>query len=172
MNPQLAEAVKAFLNQSRLAVVGYSWEGDDPATHIVPKLLALGYDVVPVSLTKETIAQQPTVRSLGDIPSDVGGVLVTGDEHLSAQVVEVCAQKQIPLVWLHCMLGTSPKRWMRKVEHAVSSVGPNAIRLARERGVTLIPGGCPMMFCREADLPHRAIRTMLDWMGCFETRPE
>ncbi len=170
MNSEIAAAIQRFLSQKKLAVVGYSWGSDDSASHIAPKLVALGYYVVAISTTRESVKGCETVRALTDIPSDVGGVIVTGDHHLSAQVVEVCAQKGIQLVWLHCMLGTSPKRWMRKVEHAVSSVGGNAIRQAHAHGVTLIPGGCPMMFCREADLPHRLIRRTLDWMGCFENR--
>jgi hypothetical protein len=41
------------------------------------------------------------------------------------------------------------------------SVSDGAARLGRERGITVIAGGCPMMYCDPVDPAHRCMRWLL-----------
>ena len=51
----------------------------------------------------------------------------------------------VRMIWMHRSLGTG-------------SVSPEAARVAREHGIKVIEGGCPMMFCEPVDVPHKCIR--------------
>lgn len=168
MNTSISSAIHLFLTQKNIAVVGDTWDSADAASHVAPKLKSIGYSVFCVGEKHQN--NIPLFSALSSIPEKVDAVLVTGNEQLSARIVSECADLGIGIVWLHSALGTSPKKWMEKAEYAISSVGEEAVQLAAQKEVTVIPGGCPMMFCRNADLPHRIIRFLLNWLGCFEHR--
>jgi hypothetical protein len=51
---------------------------------------------------------------------------------VSAQVARDCLEAGVKWVWMHRSFG--------------DSVSEDAVRLLRENGVGVIPGGCPMMF--------------------------
>lgn len=170
MKAEIRAAIDSFLAQKTIALVGYTWGKDDAAWHVFKKLRRLGYSVIPVGTGCSEIDGVPCVPSLAEAPDGVDAVLCTGNASLSHRVMEVCAARGIRYVWLHSALGTSPRRWMRKAEYEISSVGPDAVNLARSKGISLIPGGCPMMFREPVDLPHRLMRAVLERLGCFEER--
>ncbi|NJN98712.1 MAG: hypothetical protein HC875_33805 [Anaerolineales bacterium] len=51
------------------------------------------------------------------------------------------------------------------------SVDDAAVRLCGELGLSVIPGGCPMMFCEPVDVAHKCLRWFLQISG-KEARPE
>jgi predicted CoA-binding protein len=170
MNPVLKSAIDEFLSQKVIVIVGDTWGKEDPALHILARLQGQGFEVFRVAKERGRLGDVEVYGSILEIPVDVGAVLVTGSAELAARIVGDCAQRGIRWVWLHSALGTSPRRWMHKMEHAISSVGPEALVLARQHGITVIPGACPMMFCADADFPHRMVRGVLEWLGCLEER--
>ena len=40
-----------------------------------------------------------------------------------------------------------------------------AVELAKQSGVNVIPGACPMMFCEPVDMGHKCIKWLLAAMG-------
>jgi hypothetical protein len=70
---------------------------------------------------------------------------------------------------MHDMRGTLPK-FGKESGEAVSSVSQEAVRLCREHGITVIPGGCPRQF--DGDFGHKCMRWMLQVMGALEVPEE
>ena len=46
-----------------------------------------------------------------------------------------------------------------------TSVSQAAVKLCVDNGITVIPGGCPMMFCETVDTPHKCMRWFLRVTG-------
>jgi uncharacterized protein len=148
----LAEAAREFLAQKRIAVVGVSRHPDQAANYVFRKLRAAGREVFPVNrraASVEGVRCYPELRSISDGVDAVVGFIPAKK---SAALVQECADLGIGFVWLHQGLGPG-------------SVSDKAIEVARTTGVTLIPGGCPAMFCAPVDLPHRCMRWVLSATG-------
>ena len=148
----LAEAARDFLAQKRIAVVGVSRDTKQPANFNFRKLRDAGHEVFPVNPrtpTAEGVACYPDLKS---IPGGVDAVLVFTPAQAAESVVRECADLGIRHVWLHRSIGPS-------------SSSDAAVQLGRERGLTVIPGGCPAMFGAPVDFGHQCIRWILALTG-------
>lgn len=122
-----------FLKQKRLALVGVSRKPQAFQNMIFRTLRQRGYEVVPVnpnSLEVEGLPCYPTVR---DLPEPVDGVLVMVPAAQATSVVADCHAAGVRRVWLHRGAGTG-------------AVSAEAVALARQAGMALVDGACPMMF--------------------------
>ena len=63
-----------------------------------------------------------------------------------------CDQLGIKHVWMHRSFGQG-------------SVSPEAASFGREKGITVIDGGCPLMFDPTADFGHKCMRYVFSWTG-------
>jgi len=63
-----------------------------------------------------------------------------------------CAELGIRQVWMHRSVGAG-------------SVSRDAAEFGRSRGITVIEGGCPLMFEPTADAVHKAMRFVLSLTG-------
>lgn len=149
--PSLAEAAKDFLAQKRIAIVGVSRGADQPANFNFRKLRDAGYQVFPVNPRAIAIEGVPCFPDLKSIPGGVDTVLIYTPPSATESVVCECADLGIQHVWIHRSIGAG-------------SYSEAAERVGRERGLTLIPGGCPAMFC-SPDLGHKCMRWVLDLFG-------
>ncbi len=145
-------AADDFLAQKRIAVVGVSRRPDHVTRMIFNKLRTAERDVIPVNPTTSEIEGVHCYPDLASIPGGVTAVLVVTRPAEVATVVRECIALGITRVWLHRAFGRG-------------SVSAEAVRLAREAKVTLIPAGCPMMFCEPVDLPHKCLRWCLQFTG-------
>jgi predicted CoA-binding protein len=148
----LDEAVQGFLSQQRIAVAGPSRSGGGVGNAIYKKLRETGYEVFPVNPKAETIEGDPCFPNLASIPGGVDAVMVTTPANVSADVVRESAQLGIGHVWLHRSFGTG-------------SVSEEALNVARDTGIAIIPGACPMMFCSPVDFGHKCMKWMLRMGG-------
>jgi hypothetical protein len=57
------------------------------------------------------------------------------------------------------MMGTRPG-----LAGSMTSVSPQAVRLAKENGITVIPGSCPNQFL-QPDFGHRMMRGLFGALG-------
>jgi hypothetical protein len=147
----LAEAAKDFLAQKRLAIVGVSRDSRQPANFNFRKLRAAGYEVFPVNPQAATVEGVPCFPELKSIPGGVDAVLIYTPPQATESVVRECADLGIVRVWIHRSIGGG-------------SYSEAAERVARERGLALIPGGCPAMFCAP-DIAHKCLRWVLNAFG-------
>jgi uncharacterized protein len=147
----LAEAAARFLEQRRIAVVGVSRDPKQPANFNYRKLRDSGRTVFAVNPAMAEAEGGPCYPRLGAIPGGVDAVLLYTPPTATAGLVRECAELGVRHVWIHRSFG--PGSWSAEAE----AVG-------REHGLTLIPGGCPAMFCAP-DPAHRCFRWMLGLFG-------
>jgi predicted CoA-binding protein len=150
--PTLRQAAEEFLAQRRIAVAGVSRDSKQPANLIYRRLRDAGHEVFavnPYAAHVEDDAAYPTVL---DIPGGVDGVVVVTPPDAAVEVVRDCISAGVPRVWLHRGLGPG-------------SSSEAAVALAREHGLTVIPGGCPNMFGATSDPGHRCLKVLLQAGG-------
>ena len=149
--PTLAQAAQDFLAQKRFAIVGVSRDSQQPANLNFRKLHDAGYEVFPVNPQATTIEGVPCFPNLKSIPGGVDAVLIYTPPQVTESVVRECADLGIVRVWIHRSIGGG-------------SYSEAAERVARERGLALIPGGCPAMFL-SPDFGHKCMRWVLNAFG-------
>ena len=148
----LPETVSDFLAQKRIAVVGVSRGGDSPANLIYRKLRDTGHQVFPVNPNATEVEGVPCYGNVALIPDGVDGAVIATQPSVTEQVVRECARAGIARVWLHRSFGQG-------------SVSPAAVDFCRENNITVIAGGCPMMFCEPVDFGHKCMRWILNLSG-------
>jgi predicted CoA-binding protein len=148
----LQEAVDDFLSQERIAVAGVSRTKGEAANIVYKKLRGSGYRVFAVNPSAETVEGDPCYADLSSIPDGVTAVVIATHPRVAAQVVRECAALGVRKVWMHRSFGQG-------------SVSEEAIDLCREEGITAIPGGCPMMYCKPVDPGHKCLRWLLRFTG-------
>jgi predicted CoA-binding protein len=140
------EAAAAFLANKRVAVTGVS---RTPKTHgsntVYKRLRDRGYEVFAVNPNADEVEGDHCYANLTSIPGGVDAVVIgTRPETAEATMLE-CAALGIEHVWMHWGAGGS-------------SVSAAATDYGREHGITVIDGGCPLMFAPTADLGHKVMR--------------
>lgn len=150
---RIKDAAAEFLAQRRIAVTGVSAH---PAGHgsnaVYVRLRERGYQVFAVNPNSPTAEGDPTYADLAAIPGGAEAVVIgTRPEHAEATMRQAI-DLGIRLVWMHRAFGTG-------------SVSETATRLGREHGVTVIDGGCPLMFGTTSDGGHRFMCRMLTLTG-------
>lgn len=147
----LEQAVTDFLGQSRIAVAGVSRDPNQAANAIFRKLKQHGYTVFPVNPAAEEAEGEPCYPSIKEIPGGVTAVLIATSPQATLNVMHDCAEIGVHRTWLHRSFGAG-------------SFNEEAISYGRTHHITVIPGGCPMMYL-EPDVGHRCMRWILDKTG-------
>jgi predicted CoA-binding protein len=150
----LQQKVDDFLAQKRIAVAGVSRNAESPeaANLIYRKLRDAGYQVFPINPNVETVEDVPCYPNLQAVPDSVDAVVIGTRPEVAEQIVRECAALGISRVWMHRSFGQG-------------SVSDEAAKFCEENDITVIPGGCPMMFCEPVDFGHKCIRWMLGLFG-------
>ena len=147
------DAAAEFLACRRIAVTGVSANPKGHGSNAVFKRLQeRDYTVFAVNPNSPTAEGASTYPDLHSIPGGVDAVVIgTRPEHAEATMREVIALG-ITKVWMHRAFGAG-------------SVSEEATRLGRENGVTVIDGGCPLMFGETSDGGHRFMCRWLTMTG-------
>jgi uncharacterized protein len=150
---RIAEAAEDFLACRRIAVTGVSREPKEHGGNIVYKRLKeRGYVVFPVNPNTDTVEGDPAYPDLSSIPGGVEAVVIaTRPEHALGTVREA-ANLGMTKVWMHRSFGAG-------------SVSPEATAVGREAGMTVIDGGCPLMFGPTSDGGHKVMCSLLKLTG-------
>lgn len=149
-------SITEFLRQKHVAVVGVSRDSRQFSNAIYRALRRAGYSVYAVNPHTESVEGDACYPSLDALPQKVDGAVLATTPGVSERLVEDCARLGIRRVWLHRSFGTG-------------SVSDRAAEIGRERGVTVITGGCPMMFLEPVDPGHRCMRWFLRLTGKLPT---
>jgi predicted CoA-binding protein len=148
----LREAAEEFLSQHRIAVAGVSRDSKQPANLIYRRLRDAGHQVFPVNPNAEEVEGERCFSSVAAIPDGVDGVVIVTPPQAALGVAGDCATAAVPRVWLHRGIGPG-------------SSSAEAVEFCHERGISVIPGGCPCMFGATSDPGHRCMRGMLRLTG-------
>ena len=140
------EAAAAFLANKRIAVTGVS---RTPKTHgsnnVYKRLRQRGYEVFAVNPNADEVEGDPCYHDLKSIPGGVQAVVIGTRPEIAEDTMRECAELGITQVWMHRGPGAG-------------SVSDVATDYGRKRGITVIDGGCPLMFPPTADFGHKVMR--------------
>ncbi len=149
----VTDAVNDFLAQRRIAVAGVSRKPVGESGNVVYKRLkARGYQVFAVNPHADTVEGDVCYHDLGSIPGGVDAVVIATKASDAEAVVRDCTRLGIPRAWMHRSFGGG-------------SVSDSAVKIGREAGMTVIAGGCPLMFGPTADFGHRCMHFVLKLAG-------
>jgi uncharacterized protein len=140
------EAAAAFLASKRVAVTGVS---RTPKTHgsnnVYRRLRERGYQVFAVNPNTDQVEGGRSYPDLASIPGGVEAVVIGTRPEIAEDTMRECAELGIKQVWMHRGPGAG------SVSDAATSYG-------RAHGITVIDGGCPLMFGPTADAAHKIMR--------------
>lgn len=140
------EAAAAFLANKRIAVTGVSRSSKEHGSNFVYKRLReRGYEVFPVNPNADAVEGDPCYHDLKSIEGGVQAVVIGTRPEIAVDTMRECAELGIHHVWMH--RGPGP-----------GSVSKEATEYGRQRGITVIDGGCPLMFGPTSDFGHKVMR--------------
>ena len=151
--------VQDFLAQKKIAVVGVSDKRETGCNLAYRKFKETGYAVSAVNPHITSFEGDACYPDLRSIPEKPDAVFILTNPSVTEQVVQQCVDLGIQRVWMHCLMGTKTG-----LAASSTSVSPEAVRMCRENGITVIPGSCPNQFLKP-DFGHALMRVMFRTLG-------
>lgn len=149
----IKDAACEFLSHKRVAVTGVSrTPGSHGSNAVYKRLRERGYDVFAVNPNADEVEGDRAYHDLHAIPGGVEAVVIGTRPELADATMRECAELGVKHVWMH----RGPGR---------GSVSDTATAYGRERGITVIDGGCPCMFGAASDPGHKAMRWIFTATG-------
>ena len=148
--------IDAFLDGTRMAVVGASRNPKDFSRTVIGTLREHGCDVVPVNAkaadAELEVADAACVARVQDIAPPVECAYLVLPAAAVGDALRDCAEAGVKRVWVQGYLGPQE---LPEEHHAFCA----------ERGIELIAGYCPLMFLPEASRLHRIHTAFLRLIG-------
>jgi len=142
----IVDAASAFLANKRIAVTGVSRTAKGHGANAVyQRLRDRGYEVFAVNPNAHEVEGDRCYQDLKSIAGGVDAVVIGTRPEIAEQTMRDCAELGIHHVWMHRGPGAG-------------SVSDVATEYGRQHGITVIDGGCPLMFGPTADFGHRIMR--------------
>ena len=146
--PTMKEAASAFLANKRIAVTGVSrTPKQHGANNVYKRLRDRGYEVFAVNPNTDRVEGDRSYHDLKSIPGGVDAVVIATAPSRAEGTIRECAELGIKHVWMHRGPGAG-------------SVNAGATAYGRSHGVTVIDGGCPLMFEPTADFGHKIMKVV------------
>jgi len=147
------EAASEFLANKRIAVTGVSRTPENHGSNVVYKRLRdRGYEVFAINPNTDEVEGDRCYHNLKSVPGGVEAVVIGTAPATAEATMRECADLGIKQVWMHRSFGAG-------------SVSDAATEYGRQHGITVIDGGCPLMFDPTADLGHKAMRFVFTRTG-------
>ena len=147
------DAATEFLALRRVAVTGVSANPKGHGSNAVyVRMRDRGYEVFAVNPNEPTAEGDATYPNLRSIPGGVEAVVIGTRPERAEATMREAIDLGITHVWMHRSFGAG-------------SVSEPATELGRQNGVTVIDGGCPLMFGPTSDGGHRVMCTLFTLFG-------
>jgi hypothetical protein len=108
--------------------------------------------VFAVNPNADEVEGDPCYHDLKTIEGGVDAVVIGASPEIAAATMRECAELGIRHVWMHRSFGAG-------------IVSDEATSYGRERGITVIDGGCPLMFDPCSDPGHKVMRLIFTMTG-------
>ena len=149
----IKDAASEFLANKRIAVTGVSRKPENHGSNVVYKRLReRGFEVFAVNPNADEVEGDRAYHDLRSIPGGVDAVVIGTRPEIADETMRECAELGIKHVWMHRGPGGG-------------SFSATAAAYGRERGITVIDGGCPCMFEPTADRGHKVMRVLFTLTG-------
>jgi predicted CoA-binding protein len=142
------QAASQFLAHKRIAVTGVSRKGGNHGGNFVyQRLRERGYQVFAINPNADTVEGDACFHDLKSVPGGVEAVVIGTRPSYAEDTMRECAELGIRQVWMHRAFGAG-------------SVSNEATEYGRAHGITVIDGGCPLMFAPTSDPGHKVMRAV------------
>jgi predicted CoA-binding protein len=149
----MKQAASQFLSCRRVAVTGVS---RNPKGHggnvIYQRLRDRGYEVFAINPNADEVAGDRCYHDLKSVPGGVEAVVIGTRPETAESTMRECVALGIRYVWMHRGPGAG-------------SVSEAATVYGRQHGITVLDGGCPLMFEPTADFGHKIMRMVFTRTG-------
>lgn len=125
--------IEDFLAQKRIALVGISHDAKSIGALLFKELSRRGYEIVPVNPNLPEVLGRKCFARVQEIQPPVDAALLLTRPEVTDVIVRDCAECGIRRVWMYRAGGQG-------------AVSDRAIEVCRARGISVIPGECPLMF--------------------------
>lgn len=150
---KVKEAAAEFLAHRWIAVTGVSRTPEGHGSNVVyRRLRERGYQVFAVNPNANEVEGDASYPDLVSIPGGVDAVVIGTRPEIAKATMRECAQLGIERVWMHRSFGAG-------------SVSAVAAEYGRQQGISVIDGGCPLMFDPTADPGHKVMRWLFTLTG-------
>jgi predicted CoA-binding protein len=144
----IKQAAADFLANKRIAVTGVSRAGGNHGGNFVyQRLRERGYEVFAINPNADTVEGDTCYHDLKSVPGGVDAVVIGTRPAYAEDTMRECDELGIKQVWMHRAFGAG-------------SVSDVATEYGRSHGITVIDGGCPLMFGPTSDRGHQVIRAV------------
>jgi len=119
---------------------------------VYQRLRDRGYQVYAINPKADEIEGDKCYPDLASVPDGVEAVVIGTRPETAEATMRECADLGIRYVWMHRSFGAG-------------SVSDAATEYGRTHGITVIDGGCPLMFEPTADAGHKMMRFVFTRTG-------
>lgn len=141
----MRQAAAEFLAEKRVAVTGVSRKPQGHGSNLVyQRLRDRGYEVFAINPNAVEVEGDRCYPNLTSVPGGVDAVVIGTRPETAEDTMRECADLGIKHVWMHRLFGSG-------------SVSETATEYGRRHGITVIDGGCPLMFGPTADRGHKML---------------
>ena len=158
---KIDELAAEFLSQKNIAVAGVKRGSPGAANGIYKKLKETGHNVFAVNPKTDEFEGEKCFPDIKSIGAGIDGVVIVTNTANTEKIVSDCIEAGVKRVWMHNMSG------FKGNGKPSSSVSDKAVQMCRDNNITVIPGGCPLMFCAPVDFGHKCIRGITRFTGGF-----
>jgi predicted CoA-binding protein len=132
----MKKIIDRFVSDGKVALVGVGRKEGNWGRALMDELGKVGVDVFPVNPNTDEIAGRACARSISALPGEVKAAIISTKSDQAEQIAAECAEAGIERIWFQKGMGKG-------------SGTKEAIALAREKGLDVVYGVCPMMFFGE-----------------------
>jgi uncharacterized protein len=156
----MKQAASEFLTNKRIAVTGVSRKPEEHGANVVyRRLRERGYEVFAINPNADEVEGDPCYHDLKSVPQAVDAVVIGTRPETAESTMRECMDLGVKHVWMHRLYGSG-------------SVSKVAAEFGRQHGITVIDGGCPLMFDPTADRVHKVMRFVATQTGKVPRRVE
>jgi len=119
---------------------------------VYQRLRDRGYQVYAINPKADEVEGDKCYPDLASVPDGVEAVVIGTRPETAEATMRECADLGIRYVWMHRSFGAG-------------SVPDAATEYGRTHGITVIDGGCPLMFEPTADAGHKMMRFVFTRTG-------
>jgi len=126
--------IEKFIQDKNVGLVGASRDPKKWGAGLTKMLTKKGYAVYPVNPQAEKIEGLTCYATVKKLPKNVSNVIISLPAAKALEVLKECSGTGVKRVWLHKGAG------------GAGASSPEAVEAARQVGLEVVYGLCPMMF--------------------------